>query len=405
MKLIPRGGSDGPTVNWVDLVRTTTDHLYDPPVTTVNTYPDNVAQKLSSSSWSGADIEGFHRLLNSGVLLPHTPFSSFIERGEWTLGGLHIKQYNKASGKLIWEREDSHYMGLSSDTALVDFSGVDNLLSIVPSDLDYMAQAAAARIYSKGFDAATFVAELKDLRRTFGGVLHDALTVKKNVLKKIGKAAKDPKKVIKYMENAYLELRYGWRPLLGEIKEFDQVYHEFDEKRSRWSERVGLTERNANVDESSSDSTFGTHYITTTTVDEISRRGSVTADAAIAKFSANAALTGWEVIPYSFVVDWFFSVQQSLAASSLLAIADAYSASTGFKIKRTVNRVVHLTVDGETSVTYYQGDSPLSSMDYQAIYSKRIPTSVSISPFSEVKLDVWKGLDALALLHQIFGKR
>ena len=260
-------------------------------------------------------------------------------------------------------------------------------------------QGAAAKIYNNGFDLSTFIAESNDLRRTFTGLLSKVGSIKKQILKK----TRNPKRLLRDLEDAWLEARYGWRPLMYDIEEFNETLREFDEKRTRWSERVGATERWTDTETISWSTEPYNWYIDRTNEYEISLRGSCTADIMLDKWRTDAAVTAWEVVPYSFVVDWFFNVGQALSAHSLALKSDAIAASAGYKIscKRSV-------VGGCASITFttdFTGEvifgGPRTAEGY-GVYEVREPGSVSSLPQSNINLDAYKLADLAAFVHQLF---
>lgn len=116
------------------------------------------------------------------------------------------------------------------------------------------------------------------------------------------------------------------------------------------------------------------------------------------------AITAWELIPYSFVVDWFIDVGDSIAALSPRPSMTArnYWLSTRWEteITNVESEVLSITAP-YTSLLVYPNDLVGSKFFYQ-----RWPTtgdSIDFTPKVELSFDWAKALDGVALLKG--GKR
>lgn len=373
---------------------------------------DNIRVSYHTKDMYGQDIPNFHERVANGELLPHTHFQTFVQDYECQQlsGGTTITN-EQSNGTVIAQDIYSGYMGHVGATMLL-LSELD-LASHLDADLgSRLVQGVAAKVYNKGFDVSTFVAESRDIQRSFTGLVRKAILIKKTVIKKLaGKALSkgSPKKLYKFLEEAYLEGRYGWRPLYHDIINFYEVYNDFQERRTRWSDRVGTTQRWTDTSDSASyldpNGYFGSRIYTVSDEWEVSHRGALTVDVGLDKWRTNPLQTGWEVIPYSFVVDWFFSVGQAIAADALLLLADSYSASWGCKITRTrviTGRTEH---DDQSSWPRFFGKPEWSfRADCKAVFSRRTPCSVPINPQVAINLDGLKVVDLWGLLNQAFGE-
>lgn len=413
MKTYLRESFESPPDQLEDLHRYFVEVVYDPDRVTQDTIQSDVyLSKRHVSRYSGVGIEGFHKLRDSGVLLPHTPYQSYSYDLEAVLGDREMMLVSGTNGEDLESRlyaPNDYTIGLSISALHGRITEIDEpLLSSFMTDYgDELVQAAAANIYSKGFDVSTFVAELTDLRKMYWGLLDDVSDIRRTIRRKLVRKDSwgriDPYKVVKYMGDAWLELRYGWRPLMYELIEFQEVMNSFDEKRRRWSERVGTTKRWTDTDTVVSESTGFEYFCDTTTSWEVSSRGAVTADVSPEKFRDNIAETTWEKVPYSFVVDWFLSVAQAIQARSLLLIAEATVASSGVQVTAERNIVggVRNFQDISPSNYWVSINTPGSKCDIKAVLKKREPTSVSTRPFSRVNIDDFKAVDLVALANQI----
>lgn len=257
----------------------------------------------------------------------------------------------------------------------------------------YHTQSAAAAIYSKGWDALTFLAELKDVIRMF-----------RNLQENLRRIIEDIN--FRKVSNQYLEYRYGWRTLTYDIEDITKVIHNLEGKRSRYIERSG---------ESITVTDGGTYTSPTWGFDanggwsstvSMSYRGSVYADITPPRLQVNPITTAWEVTKLSFVVDWVLNVGQALEALSFLALARKSYAALGanIEVEVTSNILGHTLKNG---CDIYEGRSPTSTYHASCRYTYREPTTLSLKPQFQFNLDILKAADLAALIQQRLprGKR
>lgn len=334
----------------------------------------NSVESLDNSYFEGYDIPDYHRKLREGKLLPHTPFRTFACTG----GSVGRYEYNHSNGYTYWCGPNT----LSYDSWQLTEEEILNAVNL--SGADRFVQESAAKIYSNGFDALTFIAELDEVVKQF-----------KNVLKLFRKLS--ALKNWRTINSEYLGTRYGWRVLIYDLIGLDKAIHNLSEARTRYSERSGDQYSWTTLNTSNfSWSAFG-GKIDTETRYEVSRRGSVVADIEVPAFQFNPLQSGWELIPLSFVLDWVVGVGTALSALSFAARQKAYTASTGYRIKVTRSMSAYCTYYTSKFVSGYgftqQGQA-------NAEVSIRQPANINYIPHLAVKLNGMKVLDLLALTLQ-----
>jgi hypothetical protein len=341
-------------------------------------YLDPVEYRLTA----GGRLKDFHKRQKRGELLPHTPFLQYEVTTESMGGSFHTWTYD-GSG-LIFERIQTPWIqpNLIDDWFIKPEPFADLMRDY---DTTQVVQSAAARIYNSGHDTLTFLAELSKVRRLFVSLLQKILR-------------KDLPKNLKEFSSAWLEARYGWRTLLFDLIELHDALQSLSEgSRNRVSERVGQSNSwtESNVELSGTDA-----QITKTISDEVevSIRGSITADFQERSFIFNPILTAWEVVPFSFVIDWLINVGQSLAALSFLTVSSKHAASGGVQLQIRRTTEVDLTYLDPDIVS--DGQLELVSVMKGSV---RTPTSVSTIPQLRLNLDSFKVVDLLALIIQKFG--
>jgi hypothetical protein len=333
----------------------------------------------------GEGIRQFHKLKQQGVLLPHTMFYQVEDEGSAS-GNWNIT--NSGTGVNAWADEGKWVKPL--DVVSGKWNPETDLLSEYWDDKDaaVFVQSAAARIYSQGWDALTFLSELhKTIRlvKDFTIHLREILANRKASL-----TAND-------LANEWLKGRYGWRQMMFDVQDINTAIANLNESRKRFSERAGqtYTERN----ETSYNYSIGQYGAFT--IDVIDRvtigiRGSVSADITPPTVQFNPVITGWELIPFSFVIDWFIHIGKTLNALSFVTFAQEYYASEGYYTQM----IRTCTSTAPTFSNGWSGTFDVSST-WTGQLTRRIPTKVPIRPYPNVNLNTWKILDLQALFQQM----
>lgn len=322
-------------------------------------------------NFTGWDIEEYHKRKRAGELLPYTPWKQFNASGSWE-GSYYSDRINGN----VYETAENW-----SDPVVASWRVTEDDCSayVDSQDMASMVQAASAKLYSQGFDALTATAELSKLIAQFVGLRARllALITKGNVLK------------------SWLEYRYAWRTLYYDLLDLSKALNEYDIGRTRWKERVGytFTETWEDVDVYSG----GVDTYTTVTGHSVvvSVRGSIVADLVPPVYQFNAVTTAWELVTFSFMIDWFLNVGQFLNGLSFLTIAGNYAGAGGVKV--TYDRVKRVTEHTPNPTVVSEGTLDARS-DYTAELITRVPLKVPLTPFWQVNLDVPKVIDLWAIV-------
>lgn len=359
----------------------------------------------------GYSIPGFSKLKREGRLLPHTPFTQV----EYEIAGTGT--YHLFDGGVT---EYKYFDVWMNNTELVlPIASVEG--NIAPIDYGVYVQAAASKAYST-WDALTFLAEWKQTREMFAsalGRLHNATEVTNRAFqrKKGGavifkpslnakvaysnlKSAQLSKRRVRRLADLDLEFRYGWRPVVSDVKNIleaiDRLRKKYEIVTARSYGSHHYTEEETKT-LSFNNGAYGLN-VTVTTDYDIRVRGSVAAK--MGKFwshiTFNPVVTAWELIPLSFVWDWFFTVGKSLEAASFALMADETTSSGG-------SRKV-ITRSYETASTWANAPLQIISLTQEGVQNvtieERVPMSIPKTPFYHVNLDSWKVADLIALLAQ-----
>lgn len=352
-------------------------------------------QSVTGESIKGWDVPHFHARQKKGELLPQTPFEKYSQSGRCST--VYDLYYIHAG--VGWD----HYWptGAYRNSFTSWILTKEYLAGLLPPLDKKFVQLAAAAIYSNGHDTLTFLAELASVKNMFLSVgkkllrLHSmdrTLRRKALTLKEVRDYAS--RRSVKDVSNEWLQARYGWRTLGYDLMSLNKAIQNLNVSKKRYSERKGNTTQQTSIEtlETPSPPSVDVHSVNLTIVTGV--RGSVVADIDVPQFQFNPLQTGWELIPYSFVIDWFVSVGKAISAASFLAYQSKYSASVGQYVK--VTKSVVTTLRNNASV---QG-TRISTGDCEASLEVRTPCSVPLVPHFSLNLNAAKVADLVGLLVQ-----
>lgn len=334
----------------------------------------------------GQAIPNFHARRRRGELLPHTHFVQYEHQGGHVSGTYHtVKKSDPAS---IADVTNHHGCdGPTEPYRTYEFPTREGYYTSAPdsSSYDYLTQQAAGRIYAQGMDALTFVSELPSLKRSLSKLAGTARRLLNN--KKV------QKQTSRQLLEAWLEGRYAWRTLGYDIKDFYEAVTSFDAKRQIHSQRVGSSYTEAGSEAVWSGNSQNLYW---TVVKDYSfnhsLRGSVTGRISASRFTVNPLVTGWELLPLSFVLDWVYDVGTAIEAASFVAFSQEYAASHGSK---TVALVTY-TCTGSNSSTHFGNASVIWS--YESTTERRFPSSINLLPqLTNRRMDPSMALDLSAI--------
>lgn len=337
----------------------------------------NRLSEVNTWQMDGQDIVGYHEHLRNGELLPITLFS-------------HFQNWGRCEG--TWHQYDVYgchqWARIGSDDKFIPppewwVLSKDNLSSYVPSNIEYYAQKAAAKCYARGHDSLTFLAELTKTKAMFVDLVKDLLR---------GRVLKG--KPVRSLSKRWLEGRYGWRTLKYDLEDLSAAVQALSEKSDRVYGHAYDSFKREAVYTTNQSWGHALHDIHFTDSVKVELKGFAVAAFEPANFSFNPVITGWELLTYSFVIDWMVNIGQWLAALSLMAFNPQAYTSWGYQItlerefwsNSTTDDPVHWTVDSSIEGECY------------ATLKRRQPIPIPKIPLSKLRFDTLKVVDLLALL-------
>lgn len=351
----------------------------------------------------GVPLVGYHRRRARGELLPFTYFfqwernTSFCDTQPSTLKVSSLPNWSE-----VWTPDM-----LVSDTWLTR-DGLAILDSWDKSQTAPYIQRAAANIQESGFDLGTWLAELSSTRRMFeSNVVKFRKWLNRTEKERLWRNRRSKsEKIMDWTQesvNRWLEARYGLRPLISDWNNLNEAMAMLGQgyrrvmKCSGASYETPTTLSRQPAGEDAARKEFYDDYWNV----KVELRGCVTADMKLSPFWINPVTTAWEMVKFSFVVDWFFSVGDALSAASFVVMNPSYVAKSGCRI--TEDRDFYLWAESKSP--YYFTTAPWRRVTSKTVVNYREPASVSLTPHFLPRFDSWKAVDLLSLLTQAIYRR
>lgn len=209
--------------------------------------------------------------------------------------------------------------------------------------------------------------------------------------------------------NKWLELQYGWKPLLSDVYGACSALSRAPRSDWRVTARAQVNEDRANVttEKGVDNARFAGVCEARATVGAFARIDAIPQNDLTMSLASlgitNPLLIGWELVPFSFVVDWAFPVGQWLdSIDALLGYGPAYSSVTSFYDAHWRERGIPYTeTDGDSWKNNWEGSQRVVEVDRTASQGVPLPTLPS---FKDPR-SLGHMANGLALLAGAFGRR
>ena len=199
----------------------------------------------------------------------------------------------------------------------------------------------------------------------------------------------------------WLELQYGWKPLLGSV--YDAINVPSPDASRVVTARKTFTRPFSSVGDKATNGVYldcNAQFNQTVTVSALITMTNSSLQAANAYGISNPALLAWELVPYSFVVDWFIPIGTWINAQTALSGIQVSASS----ITTTSSYDISYQTKGGTGLPSTTTIIPGTKRE---IYSKK-ERSLSIPhpsfPRPDFQLSTSHALNAIALLASAFRR-
>lgn len=364
------------------------------------TMTDVVTKNYKARSAAGEIINNPMDRLEVIETFPQPAFFHRSYVGIEKVGGVDTYQRDWWSGKWPMQPSELGPFLLSNDYE-------PGLSASIQSLIDQAVAQAHANASSAEISALMIAAEGRETVASIVDILMRALriirAVKKNDLRFLKKQF-SPKE----MSDRYMEARYALRPLMYDVK---GVIEAWNKSTSRLAERQtvrGFTAHEWNYsDEWIGTAAYSVRRVKRTLFLSAGVRSGVLCDVELSKLSVwgfdTVLQTALEVIPFSFIVGWFFNVAQTLASFVPNAgVRKLASWATVTTIAASENRLTHIYNSGVPAPPLidnsfsWSGDKSITYLrKYRIVSPER-----SLYPRFVVNLDSLKLLDLTKILSQ-----
>lgn len=339
-----------------------------------------VSTSSQQTTASGGDTLEYFRKRSRGDLLPYNVYSYRSWHVDGSQSSFDLTGINWYGG-YRWSNSGPYQTAYPRGPAQ---SKIDEALAHL--DEDKLVQAAAAKM-AADFDALTFLAEIGQLRTLVWKNLWRILSILRS--KRWGKVHLE-----KGMVDLYLEIRYALRPLYYDILNIIEIANKLDGEARIVRKHASAA---ASVDVTEVVSWPGSIYsLEFTVLSRVSSsgRGRVAAKIIPPKYKIDPLTTAWELLPWSFVIDWFIGVGTALDA---LAFTLKTNGVAGFGTFVEIDT----TVTMEGSGTYPNASGSMSGYyHYVEEIRTRKPSEVSLAPHVNLRFDWWKVADVIGFIYQ-----
>lgn len=360
--------------------------------------------KQTTKTIEDTTTPGYHSIVECGGFLPINRVMISTKTVEVKpASGTWLTGYNVGPPPYLsvkWDFNEAY--------AYPDVIGVPAVSSSI---MDSLILSAVARLKQSMLDALTTLAELRDLRRLFTSVAfslrqlihlvsHRSVAITRSNLRRRrsgrGLRSQDPFQVFAAL---WLQYRYGWLPLVYAIQDALRALNASIENGQML---VGTASYTETLNDSRTVDTVSTvnEKRTDTTTIQGTRKYSVKAYGKVnntsrARFAFDPLITAWELVPFSFVVDWFVNVGDFIQAWS------PFSGVTplGVTASTVTDTVTTTTSQWEWFAPFHSGSAgPYVGITEEKVYV-RSPVGLPAMPTWNPSLNTVRGIDLASLIY------
>jgi hypothetical protein len=362
---------------------------------------------------------GYHRLSQQGFII-NNPYAR--ERKTFTCSGTFLRwKYNGQScgNPVAFTEEwiDGPYalkactgQTTQTPTAVFSASEIQALISVASSKAWSNANQHDANVLQDAAESRQLAKLLISPKTTAQKIIAAAVKTRgKSVLsgaKSLGKSSLD------LASDLWLQYQYGIKPLVSTLNGVVDAMARY-RKRHRWTARGNVSLSRTKVTSGSSAYWVADIFWTRTDVHEVKVRAGILLEEEV-KLTNNLGVDAsgmlslpWELIPFSFVADWFINVGDFI--SSIVPFTTKTPLATWYTIEETITSTFTVTGNGapKGAWTIVRGASGTFSGSLQS-KKRLVPLpgpSIAFKPDSPLQVLADKrALDSAALVFQRLGR-
>lgn len=356
----------------------------------------------------------------------HRNFSRRFAIGEPIFGNLYLlnserrTDYAVCKTSYVYGGKDCTYQATGDLAGYWENSGshLAKLLAVSAEDVNRMTEVALINAYAKVNQyrvnsleiLATMDQTVSMLRRPFRGALELTRKMLTYRQKRLGKTANS---VTKATADAWLEYRYGWKPLLIDADNICEMAAKGLSKKER---RVARATQNLSFNTTSNfTQALGPTWLkasgSCTQNNSVQVSAGVffdvvnqkTSDQVLASFGLrprDIPSVGWELLPFSFVVDWFTNVGpflQAVVPAPGIHILGNWVTVKNVMSKQTTVRDFTIIADGVWRPGTGTANSSVSTTSVKRLCDLPLPNAPGLTTES---LSTLRSADGVSLLAQ-----
>lgn len=262
-------------------------------------------------TWTSVPTPGFFKMVRQGQLLPHTHY----ERAYQTV---------KQSEERFTYTSDDGQSGCSYGGGLYHFPIIGAPTPPEGPNETALLQQAASNFMSKAqFDAGTFLAELRDVKRLFTSVMTAFANATRYGVAHAGS--------VEDLLSVWLSFRYGLRPLVMDLENFNAALASSKKKKAKKVFTSGKATATTMFSIDGEKHAYMNPYFETEGfmryTGSVKKIANVSGELNPTRVIFDPAKTAWEYTTYSFVFDWLMNVGNWIDSVRLTESGLAYTAS------------------------------------------------------------------------------
>lgn len=343
-------------------------------------------------SYYGFDNLGYGAKRRAGLYIPQAEYERFDFREDRPHGSYRGTYETASKGYTFRSNRVASMYGATASAAAAKAHCLTMSQGV---NLDALLQAAIANCQAD-YDVLTSMAELHKSVRMIANARRSAAKLVYNALRR--------KPSFRYASEAvgrsWLEWRYGWRTLGFEISAAVDAFNAPNYRKFSYGNSATSVSTSYTAPVQSFSEYYNAWKETSVYTRELSVRAAAIAEhrALVRNVLASPVTTAWELVPFSFVADWFVSVGDALRAWQVISTVGHLSTSISYKFVETGK----LSVSGVTLGTGGNATTPNSYVGEATSNAKflwrRPAHTPSLIPRVRVNLSFGKVLDLAALL-------